>query len=192
MQKYKISPLFLILLSAFVLIDGSIFALLTALFSLWHEAWHIIALKIAGGKVKGAHAIGVGIRLQSTVLTYNGELAVALAGPAASLTLALVFLPFLLKNEYTLFCCFSNFIIFIINILPVFPLDGGRVVYFLLCKRLLPQTAAKIAKAISVIFLLPLFALSVIILIKTGYNLSLMLICLYLFVSFLGVKIYDC
>lgn len=188
MQKYKISPLFIILLSAFVLIDGSFFAVLTALFSLWHEAWHIIALKLAGGKIKSLCAIGVGIKLNSTLLSYKRELAVTLAGPLSSLFLFLVFLPFALKNEYTVFCTFCNLIIFIMNIIPVFPLDGGRAVYLLLCTRFLPKTASKITKCISFIFLLPLFVLSVIILIKTGYNLSLMLICLYLSVLFLGVK----
>ena len=106
----------------------------------------------------------------------------------ASLVAFFIFLPFAFKNEYTMFCTFSNLIIFIINILPVFPLDGGSALYFFMCQKTLPSAASKITKCITVIFLLPLFVLSVIILIKTGYNLSLMLICLYLFVLSLGVK----
>lgn len=175
-------------MSAFVLIDGSFLALLTVLFSLWHEMWHIIVLKAVGSKIKNLSAIGVGISLKSGMLSYRQELAVALAGPLASFFMFIVFLPFALKNEYTMFCCFCNLIIFLINILPVFPLDGGRALYFFMCQRFMPESASKITKALTVIFLLPLFVLSVIILIKTGYNLSLLLICLYLFVLFLGVK----
>ncbi len=188
MRRYSISPLFIIFMVAFVLIDGSFLSLLTVLFSLWHEMWHIIVLKLVGGKVRGLSAVGIGIKLNSDMLGYKQEIAVALAGPLASFFMFIVFLPFALKNEYTMFCAFSNLIIFIINILPVFPLDGGRALYFFMCERVLPFTASKITKCITVIFLLPLFILSVIILIKTGYNLTLMLICLYLFVLFLGVK----
>lgn len=188
MKRYSISPLLLIFMCAFVLIDGSFLAVLTVLFSLWHEIWHIIVLRAVGGKIKGLFAMGVGIKLNPGMLGYKEEMAVALAGPVASFFMFIIFLPFALKNEYTMFCTFCNLIIFIINILPVFPLDGGRVLYFFICQRFLPTTASKITKTVTVIFLLPLFVLSVIILIKTGYNLSLMLICLYLSVLFLGVK----
>ncbi len=188
MKRYSISPLLLIFMCAFVLIDGSFLSVLTVLFSLWHEIWHIIALKVQGGKIKSLSALGVGIKLSSGMLGYKQEIITALAGPTASFFMFLVFLPFALKNEHTMFCCFCNLIIFIINILPVFPLDGGRALYFFMCQRFLPEYASKITKAVTIIFLLPLFVLSVIILIKTGYNLSLMLICLYLLVLFLGVK----
>ncbi len=188
MKSYSISPLLIIFLISFVLIDGSFLSLLTVIFSLWHELWHVTVLHILGGKIKSLAAIGVGLRLRSGLLGYKQEIAVALAGPLASFFMFILFLPFALKNELTMFCAFSNLIIFIINILPVFPLDGGRALYFFMCERTLPVTASKITKCISIIFLLPLFILSVIILIKTGYNLSLMLICLYLFVLFLGVK----
>ena len=188
MKRYSTSGLFIIFIVAFVLIDGSFLSLLTVAFSLWHEAWHVIVLKAVGGKIKSLNAIGFGIRLSSGMLGYRQEIAVALAGPLSSLFMFFVFLPFALKNEYTMFCAFSNFLIFAVNILPVFPLDGGRALYFFMCEKLLLSDASKITKIITVIFLLPLFILSVIILIKTGYNLSLMLICLYLFVLFLGVK----
>lgn len=188
MSRYKLSPLFIIFLVAFVLIDGSFLALLTAVFSLWHEAWHIIALRIVGAKIKKLSATGIGINLSTTALGYKDEFFVTIAGPIASLIMFLCFLPLFFKNEYTMFCAFSNLIIFIINILPVYPLDGGRALYLFFSMKLLPHTAAIITKCISLIFLLPLFVLSVIILIKTGYNLSLMIISVYLLVLFLGVK----
>ena len=50
------------------------------------------------------------------------------------------------------------------------------------------QKAGRLTKIISVIFLLPLAVFSVIILIRTGYNLSLMLICIYLAILLIGVK----
>lgn len=188
MSRYKLSPLFIIFLVAFVLIDGSFLALLTAVFSLWHEAWHIIALRIVGAKIKKLSATGIGINLSTTALGYKDELFVTIAGPIASLIMFFCFLPLFFKNEYTMFCAFSNLIIFIINILPVYPLDGGRALYLFFSMKLLPNTAAIITKCISLIFLLPLFVLSVIILIKTGYNLSLMIISVYLLVLFSGVK----
>ncbi len=188
MHRYKLSPLLIIFMTAFILIDGSWLAIFAVLFSLWHEAWHIIVLRLLGGKVKSLKAVGFGISLCSDMLSYNHETAVALAGPLASFFMFIIFLPFALKNEYTMFCALSNLSIFIINIIPIYPLDGGRVLYLQLCRHSTLSLAGKITKAVSIIFLLPLLVLSVIILIKSGYNLSLMLICLYLFVLFLGVK----
>ena len=51
-----------------------------------------------------------------------------------------------------------------------------------------PSRAALATKIISFIFLLPLSVFSVIILVKTGYNLSLMIICIYLAILLIGVK----
>ena len=188
MKKYSVSVLSLIFVSAFVLIDGSVLSLVAVFFSLLHEICHVVCLKIIGGRVKRLSARGFSMALDTTFLNYSQECAVALSGPALSLLLFFVFLPFCKINEYLFFCCFCNLMIFSVNILPVYPLDGGRALYCFLCKKYQLYTSNIIMRVISCIFLLPLLIMSVIILIRTGYNLSLLVISVYLALLVLGVK----
>ena len=191
MKKYRISPLTLMLMAAFIVIDGTWFALYAVLCALWHEIWHIIVLRYFGGNTCGLTVKQYGVSLKTTQISYKQEAIVALAGPAASLFAFLLFgvMSYRLAfTETTVFLTFSNLAVFTVNILPIYPLDGGRALYCLLCMKLDMEKTVKIVKIISFIFLLPLTFFSVIILIRTGYNLSLMLICIYLAVLMIGVK----
>ena len=177
-------------MTSFVLIDGTVFALYAVACALWHELWHIITLKIVGGGVGTFVLRGFSMKLGTTVLSYKDELKVTLAGPIASLVGFLMFCTVYYFNlsKHSLFIAISNLFIFIINFVPVFPLDGGRALSCVLNMRFEKDTASKITRIISLIFLLPLSVLSVIILVRTGYNLSLLMICAFLIISIIGVK----
>lgn len=192
MKNYKITPPLLLLMAAFILIDGTVFAVYAMLCALLHELAHILTLRLCRGRVRRVVTRGFGVSITTEPLSYGREATVAAAGPLCSLTLAVLFVlicRYAVFNEMTVFLAASNAALFAVNALPVYPLDGGRVLYCLLCLRLLPQKAAAVTRAVSVIFLLPTAALSVIILIKTGYNLSLFVICVYLAVLLMGVKV---
>ncbi len=188
MKKYSISPLFIMVLCSFILIDGTVFALYGAAFALIHESAHLLTLKIMGGGVNTLSLRGMGMRLETTFLSYPKEIATALAGPFINAVLCAVFFCFTYFNfnKELLFCAVSNLAIFCVNILPIYPLDGGRALYCALALK--TERAGIITKTVSVIFLLPLAVLSVIILIKSGFNLSLVIICIYLAVMLIGVK----
>lgn len=188
MKKYNISLLTVLITVSFILIDGTLYSLYAVLFSFLHELAHITALKILHGRVRRLRTGAVGIALDTYGISYKDEMTVALAGPIASLLLFLGFLPHFTKSPLMFFCAFSNLIIFTLNILPIYPLDGGRVLYCILCQKLALVTCAKITKTVSFLFLLPLLVLSVIILLKTGYNLSLLIISIYLLSMLIGVK----
>lgn len=102
-----------------------------------HELGHVVVLAGVGGKVERftLAALGAELRL-SGGLSYARELPVALAGPVCSLMLALGavklgrFLPAGLSLTLGLF-----------NLLPIWPLDGGRAVACLCGMCLQPLTA---------------------------------------------------
>ncbi len=187
MKKYSVSPLMIMFIAAFVLIDGSFTALLSVLAAAFHEAGHILALLAVGAKPCKLSGSGIGISLKTDALGYKDEIKVVIAGPVFSLFLFLVLLPFY-KNFSAFALSFSSLVLFVINILPIYPLDGGRALYCTLALKTDMQKSGIITRVISCIFLLPLFVLSVIIMITSGYNLSLLIICIYLLALLIGVK----
>lgn len=97
-----------------------------------HELAHILVLK---DQVTGLQILPAGARIQTVPLTPRQEFKAALAGPGASLLLI-----GLLRIFPALGVC--GFVHFFINMIPVFPMDGGRVIYCL-CRKFWGINAAK-------------------------------------------------
>lgn len=176
-------------LLSYIIIDGTVFSVLTALCALWHESWHLITLYVMGKKMSSLYSGSIGISLKTGLLGYRDEIKVCLAGPVASLAAAVLFF-FVSRYAYSkefVFLSVSNLALFLLNTLPVYPLDAGRALFCALCLKYDTKKAAKIIKCISYIFLLPLSCLSVIIFVESGFNLSLIVICIYLLLIVTGV-----
>ena len=183
MKKYNISPLFLLVLLSFVLIDGSFFSVFAVISALCHEAGHILTAKLLNLDNARIYSKMYGISLKTKALSYRDEIKIALAGPLVSFCLFIIFsilFDIFRENKYLLYAAFSNFALFTLNILPLYPLDGGRALYCFLCLKINADKVRIIIKTVSFLFLLPLGILSVIIFLRSGFNLSLLIICLLL------------
>ncbi len=73
------------------------------------------------------------------------KLAIALAGPAVNLMFIFVFLLF--SKDVTL--VYINMLILLFNIIPIYPLDGGRILKHLLCLFVGKKNALAITNIIS-------------------------------------------
>lgn len=102
--------------------------------ALCHELGHYAALRRQGGWVRAVRISALGAEMQvAGRMSYGGELLAAAAGPAVNLLLAAAlgllgrwWEPlYLLAGAQAVLGCF--------NLLPILPLDGGRMLWLALC-----------------------------------------------------------
>lgn len=107
------------------------------------------------------------------------EFFIALSGPLFNLLMALIFKsgPFFE----------ANMAILLVNLIPIFPLDGGRILFVLLSYKN-PFFALSFMRKSSFILGAILFFIAVFQAFYTGFNFSLFIICAFLFTSTLNSK----
>jgi len=146
--RVEASPGFLLLLGALFWLDEGVGLLPWGLLAcIVHELGHVVAALTCGGRVERLSLTAVGAELSFSYrapLSYGRDSLVALAGPGANLLLGGLFfwqgrhLPAVLTLGLGVF-----------NLLPILPLDGGRVVYGLLAERLDPDWADRLLTALA-------------------------------------------
>lgn len=184
-MKIKIHPLFLLVMLLCAVFGGLINILLCLMTALLHECGHIFYAAKSGyacNEVKimpyGASAVYdiEGIRLKE-------ELFLALAGPAVNVCIC-VFLAglwwfFPESYAYTDTVMRANIAMLIVNLMPAYPLDGGRALRCVLRKHLSERTSIIVIKVIAALCVVGLAVAFFL----TGYNLSLAVLALFLTLS---------
>ena len=100
-----------------------------------HEACHILALVLTGGRMERITIGGSGAVIETAPMDAFRECICALAGPVGS---GLVLL-FFRQLPRTALCALVHCLY---NLLPLFPLDGGRILRSILSLTLTPDKAA--------------------------------------------------
>ncbi|MDD6728669.1 MAG: hypothetical protein PUE08_05555 [Eubacteriales bacterium] len=150
---------YFILVMSFCALTGADDLIRLLIFSSLHEAGHLIMLLICRGKPLSLTFSYYGFALKyKDNLPKISETLVIASGPLVNLIFY-----FILKDDF-------NLILFFINILPAFPLDGGRIVklYF-----------NRVSKVVTIVALIFLYALSLYLIIYCE-SISMLLISLYL------------
>lgn len=170
--------------------------LIVMIFSFLHECAHIIVGKILGFKVNQIELMpfGFSTQMEANVKEYNKKVKksnlvefkkifVVLAGPLMNLLMA-IFLCILNKyieikniNIYI----YSNLILFLFNILPIYPLDGGRILKGILKIFLGYVKGEKITKIVTKSTVVLLTVISSILILKIK-NIAIVLILIYLWI----------
>lgn len=181
---------------------GSLLFIL-ALFScvLLHEFGHALAARRYGIQTRDITLLPIGgvARLERMPDDPREELVVAVAGPAVNLVIALVLFAILamfnglmpalqalyplreFTGQFVLDLAKINLFLILFNMIPAFPMDGGRVVRALLATRMpyakATGAAASLGQGIALIFALD--GLGILNILSTGVNPILILIAVF-------------
>ena len=141
--------------------------------ALCHELGHYAALRRRGGWVRAVRISALGAEMQvAGRMSYGGELLAVAAGPGCNLLLwALLSLtgwpplaPF----------AGAHLILGALNLLPVRPMDGGRLLWLLTALCTEPYTADRVAYAVGAVASAALLVLCLYLTLTTGAGLFLL------------------
>ena len=184
--KITVSPLTPLVLAAFVALSSPILlgALLAA--AALHEWGHMAALRHFGGKISHltVSPFGAEMTIADTArLSYGAEILVTLAGPAVNILLAVVLGLLGDRWESAYVFAGAQLVLGLFNLIPIRPLDGGRLLWLTVAWLTEPFSADRIASASGVIFAVVLFALGAMVFYRTGNSPFLLLGALGLLLS---------
>ncbi|MBE7086728.1 MAG: hypothetical protein E7369_00325 [Clostridiales bacterium] len=186
--RLKIHPLFY-LFGLYYALTGRVFVFVVyTLCAVVHEIGHSIAAGNLGYALKRITLMPFGAVITGDIenLRPVDEIKVAVMGPLVNLITAFLFIAlwwvFPELYAFTDIVVEASLSLAIINFLPVFPLDGGRILKGALRSRLKRKTADNICKGIGVamaVLFLGLFVFSCF----NKINLSLLFFCLFIIFS---------
>ena len=145
-----------------------------------HEGGHLLMLRLQKRRVCGLRLtiFGAQIRAHTAQSHYSKDAALFLAGPAANL-LALVVCSILPVPALAMFRT-ANALLGFVNLLPVGPLDGGQALFCLLQMHFSARRARQIVQVVSFVVLLPLAAAGFLLLFRSRWNFTLLVMAVYL------------
>lgn len=149
----------------------------------FHELGHIFVARIFNAKTERIviNFIGEMVVIKDIeFLPFFKKFSVFIAGPLVNILFGILFLLFE-KTETFLFLSKINFLLAFFNLLPVYPLDGGRILNLILNQFFPIIISNKIVIKISFLFSLLFMFFGFLQVMLFPYNLSLFCIGLYLF-----------
>ena len=166
--------------------DKSYTAIIGLISAFIHEIGHLIAIYLTKGKIKQVTfgLINVDIVKEDYTLNSNikNELLIFSSGPLINFIIALIFGFLNTTNNSELYklISYQNIFLGIVNLLPINSLDGGKILESILSRKLEYNLSERILSITSFIFLVPLCTLGILVLIKSKYNFSLLILGCYL------------
>ncbi len=154
--KFAVHPLFLVLVCILIYM-GQFWLLLAYLVTiLLHELAHAVVAYRFGYKLNLITLMphGASISGSNVYFNYRDEIWIAIAGPLFNVLLATVGVAlwwvFPTTYAYTDYFVWANIVTAVVNCLPIYPLDGGRVLLALLSIKKTRNSAQKIVRVLGI------------------------------------------
>ena len=184
MQKVKISPLFIIWIIFLIKFQSDFVLPLFCAIAL-HEMGHLFVAKLLKIRIKSFNLSILGARIQTeNILSYTDEFLLASGGPFFGLMGFLFSFPLIMQNQsYPFIASFLlpfaiiSLCLTIFNLIPLNTLDGGRMLFCLLCHLFSLHFALKILRLTSFFTLFAFWIFSVYMMIKISAGLSMLVFC---------------
>ena len=192
-KKLPIHPSFFLLLFWFVITKNFISFIVFTSAVMTHEFGHYFVAKRCGYKLDHFYIApyGVSLNYKEKIFENNDEILIALAGPAVNIFLSfiLVTLWWVLPETYVLSQEFvhQSLVLGLFNLLPCYPLDGGRVFCGLLSKQMPRIKATQIACYLNYTFSI-IFVLVFVFSIFNDFNPTLLLFAVFLILGNIDLK----
>ncbi|MBQ5662524.1 MAG: site-2 protease family protein, partial [Clostridia bacterium] len=157
MGRYpRLTPLAAAALLGMIVIDRSGICAITALAALLHEAGHLTAAAFLHVPIASLRpdALGARLEVKGRMLSYGEEWILCAFGPLFSLLGAAAgALLWASSVRARIFSC-ASLLLGLLNLLPIFSFDGGRMLACALSFVARPQVAERILRAVSFVFLI--------------------------------------
>lgn len=179
-MKLILSPATVFYWGLFLLLyhDRTLMAFISAV--VVHELTHLIIMWLFGGKATTLIITPMGLTIErSGLLSHQLEFLLSISAPICNLLLAAIYA----KYNLNLCAIEANLSFGLINLMPIYPLDGGKALLAILQAVTSSSKATRISQIISVIFLVLFWIFGIAIALVLNGGLSMLMLAIALFIS---------
>lgn len=193
-MRIRIDLKIFLIIFIFILTSQIQIYMLIMLFALIHEIGHLLAgllLKLRPEKIE-IIPVGVSVAFQLKTEDFNHKIGksnlleikkilIAIAGPLTNIIIIWIALKFKINIIQKISIIYANILIVIFNLLPIYPLDGGRILRGILN---ICVGKRKTNKYINIISIIVITGTTILAIIATVYshNIALIFIIIYLWI----------
>ena len=183
--KIYISFFFMAAITAMLATDRTGYLLPTLFAIIIHEAAHLFMMWVQDCAPLSIRLIPASVQINRKIsFSPKNDILIAVAGPIANIVMfGCLYFNYVAFGKFSVLCyALLNLIIALFNLLPVRGLDGGTILYNILCKFNGHEKAVLIMRIITLILAVAVIFAAVSLTFRNRFNISIYIVGIYLLV----------